>query len=145
VPRAWNPHQPGLYWPAPADGEVSPLGPLADVVRAQGYGGKASKGAPFHGYYVRLLKAQGANAPGGAHSYVLNGHMIAGFAMVAYPAVYGQSGVMTFIVNQQGKVYQNNLGPNTTQIAGAMTAYNPGTGWTAVDYQQALDTVTANQ
>jgi hypothetical protein len=135
----------GLYWPADISGGVSPFGPLADVVREQGYvaRGATNNVQPFHGYIVKLLKAQGPAAPGGAHSYVINGRMISGFALVAYPSVYGQSGVMTFIVNQQGKVFQNNLGPNTVQLARAMTAYNPGAGWTPVNYQEALDTITA--
>jgi len=139
----------GLYWPTDASGAESPLGPLGDLARAEGYRAKDAAGnirdVPFHGYHLKLLKAQGAKATGGQFSYVINGHMIAGFAMVAYPAVYGQSGVMTFIVNQQGRVYQNNLGPNTAQIAKAMTAYNPGEGWTLVDYSEALDELAADK
>jgi hypothetical protein len=137
----------GLYWPT-AEGEPqSPLGPLAEVARGQGYSGTRDatgniKAAPYKGYYVKMLKAQGANAAGGRYSYVINGHMIAGFAMVAYPAVYGSSGVMTFIVSQQGKVYQNDLGPNTARIVGAMTAYDPAAGWTTVNLEEVMNSVS---
>jgi hypothetical protein len=137
----------GLYWPT-SDGEAeSPLGPLADAVRGMGYSSRRDAAGnvewqPVNGYYVKMLKGQGSNATGGRYSYVINGHQIAGFAMVAYPAVYGSSGVMTFIVNQQGRVYQKDLGPGTATIANAMTVYDPGTGWTIVNYQEALDAVT---
>jgi len=84
---------------------------------------------PYHGYYFKILFRQGPSAPGGAFSYLINGHMIAGFALVAYPANWGNSGVMTFIVNTQGRVYEKNLGPKTAQIAAAMKDYNPDPTW----------------
>jgi hypothetical protein len=120
----------GLYWPATA-GEASPIGPLVVSARAEGYGprGAHEKRAPYHGYYYRILKKQGKDAPGGARDYVVNGHMIGGFAVVAFPAKYGDSGVMTFIVNQDGVVYEKNLGRNTAAIARGMMAFNPDAGW----------------
>ncbi len=124
----------GLYWPAAPGDDESPLGPLVAEVRAEGYGGKTADGQaqPFHGYLFRILTAQGADAPGGAYSYVINGNMVAGFALVAYPAHWGESGVMTFIVNQWGKVYERNLGENSADAAMAMTAFNPDADWSAV-------------
>jgi DUF2950 family protein len=126
----------GLYWDT-ADGErPSPLGSLVGAARAEGYGRKndssAPKRAPYHGYYFKILTRQGAYAPGGKYSYIINGNMIAGHALVAYPDKWGSSGVMTFIVNQEGRVYQKNLGPKTTEIAGAMTEYNPDPSWKLV-------------
>ena len=99
----------------------------------KGYGPKGAHGkrSPYHGYYYRILKQQGKDAPGGARSYVVNGHMIGGFAIVAFPAKYGDSGVMSFIVNQRGVIYEKNLGPNTTAIAGRMTTFNPDKSWQA--------------
>jgi Protein of unknown function (DUF2950) len=125
----------GLYWPAkPGEGE-SPLGPLVARARAEGYGGATTrdKPQPYHGYFYRILTRQGAHAPGGPASYVADGHMTGGFALLAFPAKYGQSGAMTFIVNQAGIVYQKNLGPDTTAIARAMTEYDPDPTWTIVD------------
>lgn len=121
----------GLYWPATAAEEASPLGPLVASARAEGYGRKESGGkrAPYHGYYYRILTGQGKDAPSGAHDYLIRGHMIGGFALVAFPARYGSSGVMTFIVNQDGVVYQKNLGPNAAKIARTMTTYNPDASW----------------
>jgi hypothetical protein len=126
----------GLYWDT-ADGErPSPLGSLVAAARAEGYGPKndssAPKRAPYHGYYFKILTRQGAHAPGGKYNYIINGNMIAGHALVAYPDKWGSSGVMTFIVNQQGRVYQKNLGPKTAQIAGSMTEYNPDPSWKLV-------------
>jgi Protein of unknown function (DUF2950) len=116
----------GLYWP-PKDGEAaSPFGPLVADAQEEGY---SNKRAPYHGYFYRVLTAQGKAAPGGAYSYIINGNMIAGFALVAYPAQYGSSGVMTFIVNQQGVVYQKDLGLKTEVIAKAMKIYNPDSSW----------------
>jgi hypothetical protein len=125
----------GLFWPASANDEQSPLGPLVAEVRAEGYGGKTAEGQPqpFHGYLFKILTAQGADAPGGAYSYIINGNMIAGFALVAYPAHWGESGVMTFIVNQWGKVYERNLGENSADVATAMTEFNPDADWSAVE------------
>ena len=84
---------------------------------------------PFHGYFFKILTRQGKHAPGGKYDYIINGNMIGGFALVAWPAEYGDSGVMTFIVNQQGRVYQRDLGENTAKTAGKMKAYDPETGW----------------
>ena len=124
----------GLYWPPDLDGEISPLGPLAAAAAAEGYvKGKKNPGdlpRPFHGYLFKILTRQGKNAPGGKYDYVINGNMLAGFALVAWPADHGQSGVMTFIVNQQGRVYQKDLGPQTAKTAGAMTTYDPDKTWT---------------
>ena len=124
----------GLYWPPDLDGELSPLGPLvADAERA-GYGeGKTdpdNAARPFHGYFFKILTRQGKHAPGGKHDYIVNGHMIGGFALVAWPAEYGKSGIMTFIVNQQGRVYQKDLGLKTAATVGAMKMYDPEKTWT---------------
>jgi hypothetical protein len=119
----------GLYW-EPAEGEVpSPVGPFAARAAAEGYRRAGDKPTPYHGYYYKILKAQGMNAPGGAYKYVINGHMVAGFALVAWPAEYGVSGVMTFVVNQNGIVYQKDLGPKTDGIAKTITLYNPDRTW----------------
>ncbi len=123
----------GLYWPAAAGEAESPLGPLVASARAEGYGPKdkaTGKHAPYHGYYYKILTRQGKDASGGAYSYIVKGHMIGGFALVAYPAKYRDSGVMTFIVNQDGVVYQKDLGRNTAALAGRMTAFDPDTSWT---------------
>ena len=122
----------GLYWPADeAKGEeASPFGPLIAESAAYREGHKA--GDPYRGYHFRILTRQGKDAPGGPYNYVINGRMIAGFAMVAYPADYGRSGVMTFIVSQNGKVYQKDLGRNSTAIGAKMTAFDPGAGWKEV-------------
>jgi len=125
----------GLYWHAEPGEEVSPLGPLIAQARGEGYRHESKimteKQAPYHGYYFKVLTRQGSHAPGGKYNYIINGHMIAGFALVAWPAEWGNSGVMTFIVNQQDKVYQKNLGPKTGALAGALTTYDPdpGPGW----------------
>jgi len=122
----------GLYWPADAQKgeEISPFGPLVAESAAYLKGHKA--GDPYRGYYFRILTRQGKSAPGGAYGYVINGRMIAGFAMVAYPAQYGESGVMTFIVSHNGKVFEKNLGKNSAEIGAKMTAFDPGTGWKEV-------------
>ena len=125
----------GLYWDAKEGEPPSPLGPLLAAAQQRGYdknvpGGKP---VPYYGYYYRILKAQGKDAPGGAYDYVVKSKMIGGFALVAYPAQYGSSGVMTFIVNQDGAVYQKNLGKETQKIAQAMKAYNPDKTWKKVD------------
>ncbi len=102
------------------------------MVRAQAEGYTTAKKEgpqPFHGYYYRILKAQGPAAKGGAYAYVLNGHMIGGFALVAFPAQYGVSGVMTFIVNHDDVVYQKDLGPQTAALARGMTLYDPDSSW----------------
>jgi hypothetical protein len=144
----------GLYWPTADDEKPSPFGELVAEARAEGYGPRArtditsaksegpsgqsgEQGAqrprrPYHGYYFKILTGQGPSAPGGKYNYIINGNMIAGFAFVAYPAKWGNSGVMTFIVNQQGRVYQKNLGPDTEKLASAMTEYNPDPSWQLV-------------
>jgi hypothetical protein len=124
----------GLYWEAKAGEEQSPLGPLAARAQSEGYGqNKASnKPVPYRGYYYKILTAQGKAASAGAYSYIVKGKMIGGFALVAYPAQYGNSGLMTFIVNHEDKVFQKNLGKNTAAAASAMTAYNPDSTWSEV-------------
>ncbi|MEW6037617.1 MAG: DUF2950 domain-containing protein [Pseudomonadota bacterium] len=124
----------GLYWDSEPDRPQSPLGPLVAEARAAGYQaqGTADKSAPYHGYYYRILTRQGSAAPGGKYDYVINGNMIAGFGLVAFPAQYGSSGVMTFIVNHQGKIHQKDLGPQTAKLASALKEYNPGAGWELV-------------
>jgi hypothetical protein len=122
----------GLYWEVKQGEPESPLGPIMSQARSQGYQGKGAAANPYHGYYYRMLTAQGKDASGGAFSYLVKGKMIGGFAVVAYPAEYGNSGVMTFIVNYDGKVFQKNLGSNTAAIAKAMKEYNPDSSWTAV-------------
>jgi Protein of unknown function (DUF2950) len=123
----------GLYWEVVGDEEQSPLGPLVAQAANEGYTRKKGTGtqtaAPFRGYYFKILTRQGSSAPGGAYNYIINGNMIGGFALVAYPATWGNSGVMTFVVNQEGRVYEKDLGPRTAQIAGAMTEYNPDSTW----------------
>jgi hypothetical protein len=123
----------GLYWPADLDGSESPLGPLVAAAQEEGYKTVRKAGLtpqPFHGYFFRILKRQGEHAPGGAYGYVINGNMIGGFAAIAWPAEYGETGIMTFIVNQQGRVYQRDLGEKTAKKADAISAYDPGKGWT---------------
>ena len=122
----------GLYWPADeAKGEeASPLGPLIAAGGAYLKGRVA--GDPYRGYYFKILTRQGKNAPGGAYNYVINGRMIAGFAMVAYPAEYNRSGVMTFIVSHNGKVYEKNLGKDSTAIGAKMSTFDPSAGWKEV-------------
>jgi hypothetical protein len=122
----------GLYWPADASKgeEASPFGPL--VAESAAYLKGHHVGDAYRGYHFRVLTRQGKSAPGGAYSYVINGRMIAGFAMVAYPAQYGDSGVMTIIVSHNGKVFEKDLGRNSTEIGAKMTAFDPGTGWKEV-------------
>ena len=123
----------GLYWDAKAGEPQSPLGPIMTQARSEGYKKQESGGPPpYHGYYYKILTAQGKDAPGGTYSYLVKGKMIGGFAVVAYPAQYGNSGVMTFSVNHEGKVFQKNLGKNTAAVAAAMTEYNPDSTWTEV-------------
>ncbi|MDR3469502.1 MAG: DUF2950 domain-containing protein [Xanthobacteraceae bacterium] len=123
----------GLYWPAAAGEQESPLGPQIAAARAAGYrpGTPHLRPRPYYGYYFHILTRQGADAPGGARDYVVDGHMTGGFALIAYPATHGDSGVMTFVVNQDGIVYEKNLGPDTAGIAGAITHYNPDGSWQA--------------
>ena len=123
----------GLYWKVAEGEEQSPLGPFAAAAQKQGYSKKGQKPEPFHGYYYRILTGQGKNAPGGAYDYLVKGNMIGGFALVAYPAKYGASGVMTFIVNHDGVVYQKDLGKNTEKAAQAMKVFDPDSTWKKVD------------
>jgi hypothetical protein len=120
----------GLYWEAKEGEEESPLGPLVALAAKEGYFNPDLQ--PFHGYYFRILKGQGKHADGGAYNYVVKGKMILGFAIVAYPAVYGNSGIMTFIVNQEGTIYQKKLGKNTTRRAEALKIFDPDKTWTKV-------------
>ena len=123
----------GLYWPASESETASPFGPLVAEAHAEGYGKSHGSGPhPFHGYYFRILTRQGSSAPGGRMNYERHGNLTLGFALVAYPVRWDQSGIMTFVVNQDGKVYQNNLGENTPRVAGSMKEYNPDNGWTLV-------------
>jgi hypothetical protein len=120
----------GLYWEAKAGEPESPLGAAVVRARAEGYTRKKGGGpTPYHGYYYRILTAQGPDAPDGARDYIVKGKMRGGFALVAYPAQYGVSGVTTFIVNQDGTVYQKDLGKDTAKVARAMKAYNPDATW----------------
>jgi hypothetical protein len=123
----------GLHWPPGSDGEISPLGPLVAQAQHQGYAMRARNPGdapePFHGYFFRILIRQAASAPGGRYDYVINGNMIGGFALVAWPAEYGESGIMTFVVNQQGRVYQKDLGPGTEKSVRRLKAYAPDQTW----------------
>jgi hypothetical protein len=121
----------GLYWPAQPNQDESPLGELAASAAAEGYRVGRQR-APYHGYYYKVLTRQGPNASGGALDYIVRDRMIGGFALVAYPAEYRNSGVMTFLVNHRGDVYEKDLGPNTGRIAVGMTAFNPDNTWRRV-------------
>ena len=124
----------GLYWEAKDGVETSPMGSLVAKADSEGYArSKGGDKQPYQGYLFKILKGQGANAEGGAFDYVVNGKMILGFALLAYPAKYGTSGIMTFIVNQNGVVYQKNLGKNTAKSAAAITRYNPDSSWKKVE------------
>jgi len=124
----------GLYWPAKSGEPESPFGPLVAEARASGYpidktAAGRSAPRPYYGYYFRILTAQGPNAPGGAKNYVADRHMTQGFALIAHPAIFGDSGVMTFVVNQTGIVFEKNLGPDTARIVRAITQYDPNSSW----------------
>jgi len=122
----------GLYWPTASGEEESPLGVLFAAAAAQGY--RAGQGrSPYHGYYYKILTRQGPAAAGGAVDYIVNGKMIGGFALVAYPAEYRNSGVMTFIVNHAGTIFQKDLGPNSARVAENMASFDPDKTWTKVD------------
>jgi Protein of unknown function (DUF2950) len=128
-------HQDGLYWSVAAGEAESPLGPLIDAAQDAGYPGEliGGKPIPYEGYYFRILKAQGPNGDGGARSYIQSGRMTSGFALVAWPAVYESSGIMTFIVGPDGDIYQMDLGPETARVAAAMTRFDPDLSWSRVD------------
>ncbi len=125
----------GLCWEEKNEGRQSPLGPFLVEACSESYPGanRAAALRPYHGYLYRILRKQGKEAPGGEYDYVVDGKMIGGFALVAYPAQYGSSGVMTFIVNQDGVVYQKDLGKNTEKLAGAMDTFDPDKTWKRVD------------
>jgi hypothetical protein len=128
----------GLYWETNEGENQSPLGPLVASARGGGYSRVGTAGgaarAPYHGYYYKILTAQGPHGRDGAYNYLAHGKMIGGFALVAYPAEWGNSGIMTFIVNQDGVVFQKDLGPKTRALAQAMTTYDPDSTWTSVDH-----------
>jgi hypothetical protein len=124
--------QNGLYWAVSKGEPQSPMGPLVASAAAEGYTRQASgTPSPYHGYFYKILTAQGADAPGGDKNYVMDGKMNGGFALIAYPAQYGSSGIMTFIVNQDGVVYQKDFGEQTGNLASQITAYNPDSVWQA--------------
>jgi hypothetical protein len=123
--------QNGLYWSAAHGQKRSPLGDLLAEAAADGRAESAAP-SPFHGYYFRILEAQGANAKGGAADYVVNGEMSRGFALVAWPSEYDVTGVMTFIVNQDGVVHERDLGAETARTAAALRSYDPDASWQAV-------------
>lgn len=119
----------GLYWETKPGEPPSPIGPFVAKARAEGYRPRGGSAAPYHGYYYRILTGQGRDAPGAAYGYLAHGRMIGGFALVAFPARYRVSGVMTFIVNHDGVVYEKDLGPNTAAIARAMRLFDPDPTW----------------
>ncbi len=125
----------GLYWEATPEEETSPLGPLLARASEEGYAfRKDEKPVPYHGYYFKILKSQGSNAPGGELDYIVARKMVGGFGLLAYPAEYGVSGIMTFVVNQQGIVYEKDLGSRTKEIAKAMIKYDPDKTWKKVEH-----------
>lgn len=124
----------GLYWPAGPDERASPIGPFAAQASAEGYRKNTTdKPAPYHGYVYKLLTAQGPAAPGGAKSYLVNGLLSGGFAVLAYPVEYQSSGVTTFLINQEGVLYQKDLGPRTVEIARSIKTFDPDSSWSEVD------------
>jgi len=125
----------GLYWETKEGEPPSPFGPFICRAANEGYGGKKSldKLEPYHGYFYKILRAEGKNARGGAFEYIVKGNMIGGFALVAYPARYGISGIMTFIVNQDGQIYEKNLGKNTMKLTEAMELFDPDRTWRKVE------------
>lgn len=124
----------GLYWEVAPGEEMSPLGPLVAHASEEGYPiKKTGKPRPYHGYYLKILKAQGENAPAGEMNYIKEGKMVGGFGLLAYPAKFGVSGIMTFMVNKTGVVYEKNLGPETEEVAKAITKYDPDKTWSKVE------------
>lgn len=129
----------GLYWPAKENERASPFGPVVAESQFGNYpGNNHTRPEPFHGYYFKILTRQGAAAPGGKMNYMSHGNLTGGFALVAWPEHWDRSGVMTFIVNQDGRVYQHNFGPSTRRVAGAVNEYNPDENWTLVADQGVL-------
>lgn len=129
----------GLYWKTEGTEVESPFGELVAEAHAEGYHKKSSEQHPFHGYVFRILTQQGAAAPGGEKDYMNEGNLTGGFALVAYPANWGKSGIMTFIVNQEGKVFERDFGEDTSEVAGSMTQYNPDSEWTLVKDQGVFE------
>jgi len=129
----------GLYWKVPEGQAPSPLGQLVDFAKVAGYTNAGQKPQPFNGYYFRILTKQGDQAQGGAKDYIADGKMTGGFAVLAYPAEYRNSGIMTFIVGKDGTVYQKDLGEKTTDLGAAMAQYNPGDGWSNAFGKQAFN------
>jgi hypothetical protein len=120
----------GLYWPTKPHEAPSPLGALLATAADEGYAHKGMlRRKPYHGYYYRILTAQGEDAPDGARDYIVKGKLIGGVAVIAYPARYGASGVTSFLINHDGEIYEKDLGQNTTTDATAITSFNPGSGW----------------
>ncbi len=133
----------GLYWASVGNEPASPFGPLVAEAHAEGYGHHKGAGPhPFHGYYFKILTRQGKDAPGGEMNYISDGNLTGGYALVAYPEHWDQSGIMTFIVNQDGKIYQRNLGEKTARIAKAIKEYNPDGEWTPVRDEGVLSAVS---
>ena len=125
-----SPHtRDGLYWPAAEGAPVSPVASLVNEAAQEGYDVSGDKPIPYHGYRFRILTAQGSRAGGGAKNYVHGGMMIGGFGLVAWPAEYGASGIKTFIVNQDGVIYEKDLGAHTAEAANAIRAFNPDPSW----------------
>ena len=127
----------GLYWPRAEGEEESPLGELFAVASRQGYSGEGH--APYRGYYYKILTRQGPHAPGGALDYVVNGKMIGGFGLVAYPAQYRNSGVMTFMVSHEGTVFEKDLGPDTDEIAERIKSFDPDPSWKKVQVIEPMN------
>ena len=125
--------QNGLYWPETQGQPRSPLGPMVAYATAEGYKVQPNQHQPFRGYYYMMLHKQGPGAPGGAKDYIVNGKMTGGFAVLAYPANYGSSGIMTFLINEDGVLLQKDLGKATTQVTSAITEFNPDSSWTVVE------------
>lgn len=123
----------GLYWQSAAGQPQSPLGPLAAFATSEGYAVKPDAHAPFHGYYFHMLKGQTDKARGGAKDYIVNGKMVGGFAFIAFPAQYGNSGVMSFMINQDGELLEKDLGKATTETVTAMSEFGPDNSWSRVE------------
>jgi hypothetical protein len=119
-----------LYWPATVGEAQSPLGEAVALATLGGY--RVGSGAPYHGYFYKILNRQGPKAPDGEHDYIVNGKMIGGFALVAWPARYGNSGIVTFMINHDGDVYEKDLGDETSKIAPRITTFNPDDSWKKV-------------
>ena len=125
----------GLYWPTAAGEPASPLGDAVAEATLRGY--RVGSGAPYRGYYYKILTRQGPKAPGGTLDYIVKGKMIGGFALIAWPAEYGSSGISTFVINHDGVVFEKDLGENTSRIASRTTAFNPDDTWKRVTVDMA--------